>query len=180
MIVMEKSRHFRFCQCTWSAINTRSSFWYACQSSWSLEPASVLQRPLPFWNWLRKLQNYRKKKRGKKNRFLYRSFNRWKHLKLEASSMFFCLSPGTLRLGLACCEGNGLENGEADSWRSSFDRWETIEKVLPSCYGCTILEFFSDLALRLGDDFDSMRSNSSPILTEGLISNRFLVAEWYK
>jgi len=40
-----------------------------------------------------------------------------------------------LRLGLACCEGNGLENGEADS-------------------------------LRLGDDFDSMRSNSSPILFE--------------
>ena len=103
--------------------------------------------------------------------------------------MFFCLSPGTLRLGLACCEGNGLENGEADSWRSSTNK--NIEKRLrkyfqdlPSCYGCThndtIWDFFSDLALRLGDDFDSMRSNSSPILTEGLISNRFLVAEWYK
>lgn len=74
MIVMEKSRHFRFCQCTWSA-NTSSSFWNACQSSWSLEPASVLQRPmLPFWNWLRKLEKARKEKS-----FSIRVFQAFKH-----------------------------------------------------------------------------------------------------
>ena len=71
MIVMEKSRHFRFCQCTWSA-NTSSSFWNACQSSWSLEPASVLQRPmLPFWELTEKASKLRPRKNAERKIVFY-------------------------------------------------------------------------------------------------------------
>ena len=234
MIIMEKSSHFRFCQSTWSAINTSSSFWNAGQSSWSLEPASVLQRPMltlwnwtwqarDFWNWLKASKFWKDKafsiqlsmsfpkscsvqcrKDWDKDLFndhlisfifvycLCISFPQRLLFSLSGFQTWFSrdeniwslklhrcfwviryMSPGTLRLGLACCEGNGLENGEADSWRSQQKYRETIKKVLPSCYkfthNDTILEI-EDLALRLGDDFDSMRSNSSPILTKGLIS----------